>query len=125
VVDDMTRKKNSDHTYEDLSYHEAMEQYSRLLIEEVLREAKGDQSKAAETLKLKNLRPSDDHLSYHELMERQSRLIIVQALWRANGSLIKAAQQLQLQKVYLARLIKQKSISIAREFNQNQSDLSN
>ena len=89
-----------------------MEQYSQLLIAEALRDAHGDQDKAAELLKLKNNRPGNDHLSYHDLMERQSRLLILDALGRANGSLVEAVQQLQLSKTYLARLIKQKAIFI-------------
>lgn len=111
----MTQQNHSDQNSEDLSYHEAMEQYSQLLIAEALRDAHGDQDKAGEMLKLKNNRPGDHHLSYHDLMERHSRLIILEALGRANGSLVEAARQLKLSKTYLARLIKQKTISIIRD----------
>jgi transcriptional regulator with PAS, ATPase and Fis domain len=111
----MVPQKNPDQGSDDLSYHEAMERYSQHLLAEALREAGGDQNKVAEMLKLKNNKPGDDHLSYHDLMERHSRLIILEALGRANGSLVEAAQQLKLSKTYLGRLIKQKSISIARD----------
>jgi transcriptional regulator with PAS, ATPase and Fis domain len=108
----MVPQKNPYQGSDDLSYHEAMERYSQHLLAEALREAGGDQDKAAQMLKLKNNRPGDDHLSYHDLMERQSRLLILDALGRANGSSVEAAQQLKLSKTYLARLIKQKAIFI-------------
>ncbi|MGH7165768.1 MAG: helix-turn-helix domain-containing protein, partial [Nitrospiraceae bacterium] len=57
--------------------------------------------------------PSEsDDLSYHESMERYSRSIIQRALQEANGSQTKAAERLKLQRTYLARLIKQRSITL-------------
>jgi len=53
-----------------------------------------------------------DHLPYHESMEEHSRAIILRALKCANGSQTKAADQLKLQRTYLARLIRQKNISL-------------
>ncbi len=56
--------------------------------------------------------PSESNdLSYHESMERHSRSIILQALQEANGSQTKAAERLKLQRTYLARLIRQRSIT--------------
>ncbi|MFQ5931838.1 MAG: helix-turn-helix domain-containing protein, partial [Nitrospiraceae bacterium] len=51
-------------------------------------------------------------LPYHESMEQHSRSIIASALQAANGSQTKAAERLKLQRTYLARLIKQKNISV-------------
>lgn len=53
-----------------------------------------------------------DHLPYHESMEEHSRAVILRALKEANGSQTKAADQLKLQRTYLARLIRQKNISL-------------
>ncbi len=56
--------------------------------------------------------PTDWDLPYHESMDQHSRSIIASALQAANGSQTKAAERLGLQRTYLARLIKQKSISV-------------
>jgi DNA-binding NtrC family response regulator len=53
-------------------------------------------------------------LPYHESMEQHSRYIIMMALQRSGGSQTRAAEQLQLQRTYLARLIRQKNISMER-----------
>lgn len=56
--------------------------------------------------------PTDWDLPYHESMDQHSCSIIASALRAANGSQTKAAERLGLQRTYLARLIKQKSISV-------------
>ncbi|WP_447979552.1 sigma-54-dependent transcriptional regulator [Candidatus Nitrospira bockiana] len=53
-----------------------------------------------------------DHLPYHDSMEGHSRAIILRALRLANGSQTKAADILKLQRTYLARLIRQKNITL-------------
>jgi DNA-binding NtrC family response regulator len=50
-------------------------------------------------------------LPYHESMEQHSRQIITRALRQSNGSQTRAAERLKLQRTYLARLIRQKSIT--------------
>ena len=52
------------------------------------------------------------NLPYHESMEEHSRYIILRALRCAKGSQTKAAELLNLQRTYLARLIRQKNISV-------------
>ena len=52
------------------------------------------------------------NLPYHESMEQHSRDIILRALRFANGSQTKAAERLKLQRTYLARLIRQKNITL-------------
>jgi DNA-binding NtrC family response regulator len=52
-------------------------------------------------------------LPYHESMEAHSVAIIRRALERAGGNQTKAAELLKLQRTYLARLIKQKGISVS------------
>jgi DNA-binding NtrC family response regulator len=51
-------------------------------------------------------------LPYHESMEQHSRHIITRALQQSNGSQTKAAERLKLQRTYLARLIRQKCITL-------------
>jgi transcriptional regulator with PAS, ATPase and Fis domain len=108
----MSKRNKPGQEFEDLSYHEAMEQYSQLAIAEALQMAAGDEKNAAQILKLQKPRPGDERASYHDLMDRHGRLLILQALWKANGSLTKAAEKLRLSKTYLARLIKQQNTSI-------------
>ncbi|MGH7230234.1 MAG: sigma-54-dependent transcriptional regulator [Nitrospiraceae bacterium] len=57
------------------------------------------------------------HLPYHESMEQYSRMIILRALRSANGSQTKAAEQLKLQRTYLARLIRQKNITVESQID--------
>ncbi|MGH9894427.1 MAG: sigma-54 interaction domain-containing protein, partial [bacterium] len=51
-------------------------------------------------------------LPYHDSMEQHSRQIIQRALQRARGSQTRAAEFLKLQRTYLARLIRQKDLSV-------------
>ena len=106
----MKSQKDSEYPDEGFSYHQAMEQYSQLLITEALRAASGDREEAARMLGLKDVIPASD--SYHDLMERYSRFLLIETLWNANGNLIKAAKRLHLAKPYLARLLKHKGIDL-------------
>lgn len=95
---------------EGFSCHQAMEEYSQLLLGQALQATNGDREEAARMLGLKDVIPASD--SYHDLMERYSRFLLVETLFNANGNLIEAAKRLHLAKPYLARLLKHKGIDL-------------
>jgi|SRR5215472_4814796 len=83
---------------EDLPYHEAMDQFNRRLLQDVLKAA-GDNKEKAIQLDLRN---------------RYCRLVILQALVKAGWKLSKPAQQLNLRDLFL-KLTRQLDISVGRD----------
>ena len=58
--------------------------------------------------------PQRSSTTYHEAIERYSRQLLVDALEESQGNQTKAASLLGLQRTYLAKLLKQRDISIKR-----------
>lgn len=58
--------------------------------------------------------PPRSSTTYHEALERYSRQLLVDALEQSQGNQTKAASLLGLQRSYLAKLLKQRGISIKR-----------